>query len=440
MATADHSRHERLTKSVVEAIEPPANGYIVVWDVPRGRELRGLGVRINSGGARAYFAQGRLPGGREVKPTIGRHGPWMPETARAKGQILLKAIAAGIDPTEEKRAARIARRGQQDGAEDRERQQRLVRAVGERWVEQMRLEGKRSADEVGRILARHVYSELGDREIGTITRADAHALFDALAAAGHLAMAHLVIRNLKTLMSFAVERGLREFNPLLRIKLGSKPKPRNRLLIKFHPERDSDPAELVAIWKAAEQLEEPDRTFVKVLILACQRRDEVGQMRFDELDEGLWTVPEARHKGKRGHAVPLPRRAVELIDALPKERRVRRQLVANEYVFAGKGGRPIGDFSRIKADLDRLSGVTGWQLQRDMRRTAATWMQDEGGFAKDDVHAVLGHSLGELQATYMAGPGYRRKKAALQAWADYVQAAVEGADAKVVQLRSGGRG
>jgi hypothetical protein len=68
-------------------------------------------------------------------------------------------------------------------------------------------------------------------------------------------------------------------------------------------------------------------------------------------------------------------------------------------------------------------------------------MQDEGGFAKDDVHAVLGHALGELQATYMAGPGYRRKKAALQAWADYVLAAVEGkADAKIVPLRSGERG
>jgi hypothetical protein len=40
----------------------------------------------------------------------------------------------------------------------------------------------------------------------------------------------------------------------------------------------------------------------------------------------------------------------------------------------------------------------------------------------------------------MAGPGYRRK-AALQAWADYVFAAVEGsADSKVVLLRQGGEG
>jgi integrase len=172
-----------------------------------------------------------------------------------------------------------------------------------------------------------------------------------------------------------------------------------------------------------------------------QRRNEIARMRWAEIDDGLWTVPEERHKGKRGHAVPLPRQALELIEALPRERRVRRQTVANEYVFAGKGGCPIGDFSALKDDLDKLSGVRGWQLQRDVRRTGATWMPDEGGFAKDDVHAVLGHSLGELQATYMAGPGYRRKKAALQAWADYVLAAVEGkTDDKVVPMRSGGQG
>ena len=197
----------------------------------------------------------------------------------------------------------------------------------------------------------------------------------------------------------------------------------------------------MAIWKAADQLEEPHRTFVKVLILACQRRDEVGGCVWHELDGSLWIIPEERHKGKRGHAVPLPRQARGAdrgsAEGAP---RAAADMVPNEYVFAGKGGRPIGDFCAIKADLDRLSGVKDWQLQRDVRRTGATWMQDEGGFAKDDVHAVLGHSLGELQATYMAGPGYRRKKAALQAWADYVFAAVEArTDDKVVPLRSGGK-
>jgi integrase len=194
---------------------------------------------------------------------------------------------------------------------------------------------------------------------------------------------------------------------------------------------------LLAIWNAAEKLEEPHRVFVRVLILSMQRRDEVSRMRFDEFDGRLWVIPEERHKGKRGHAVPLSRQALEFIEMLPKERRVRNRMVPNEYVFAGKGGRPIGDFSALKADLDRLSGVKDWQLQRDTRRTAATWLEEAGGFSKDDVHAVLGHSFGDrLAETYMTGPGYARKKAALQTWTDYVTRIVKGSDAKVVALRA----
>jgi hypothetical protein len=78
MAEAHPTRHERLTKTVVEAIEPPAAGHLIVWDEPRVGERRGYGIRVNAGGARTYFAQNRLPGGKEVKVTIGRHGaPWI---------------------------------------------------------------------------------------------------------------------------------------------------------------------------------------------------------------------------------------------------------------------------------------------------------------------------------------------------------------------------
>ena len=35
MAKAHPTRHERLTKTVVEAIEPPEIGHIIVWDEPR---------------------------------------------------------------------------------------------------------------------------------------------------------------------------------------------------------------------------------------------------------------------------------------------------------------------------------------------------------------------------------------------------------------------
>jgi hypothetical protein len=59
---------------------------------------------------------------------------------------------------------------EREAAEKREQEERLVKSVGTRWVEQMRREGKRSADEVARTLQRHVYPEFGARSIETVTR------------------------------------------------------------------------------------------------------------------------------------------------------------------------------------------------------------------------------------------------------------------------------
>jgi hypothetical protein len=116
-------------------------------------------------------------------------------------------------------------------------------------------------------------------------------------------------------------------------------------------------------------------------------------------------------------------------------------MVPNDYVFTGRGGRPIGDFSQLKADLDtsiaranaerRLERplaegekpelqdyLAAWRLH-DIRRSGSSWIEEE--FGREIMHACLGHSLGDrLAETYARGSGYRRKKRALQAWADFV--------------------
>ena len=293
---------------------------------------------------------------------------------------------------------------------------------------------------VERSFKRHVYPELGARRIESIAKADAHQLYEPLADAGHAPMGHQLCRNLKALLSFAVERELIPVNPLLRIKLPQL-ESRKRVLIDFHPEQDPDPAELLAVWRAADQLPEPRHTYVKVLILTLPREDEVSGMLYAELDNGLWRVPAERHKGKRGHEVPLPTQALRLIEALPKEREVGDRIIPNEYVFAGRGGRPVGDFSAIKTDLDRVmlkaaretdhdaKALLAWRLH-DLRRTGSSWIEEE--FGGEVMHACLGHSLGDrLTKTYARGSGYRRKKRALQAWADYVTTSAE-AGSKVV--------
>jgi integrase len=406
-----------ITKRVVDTTTPGGKDAFL-WD----DKLTGFGLKVTPAGAKVYLCQYRT-GGRGTptkRVTIGRHGsPWTPEQARDRAKAILGKVANGGDPAAEKRAEKAARK--QPSFDDG----RALETVATRWFNDMRRHGKRSADEVERSFRRHVYPELGARRIETIAKADSHELYERLADAGHAPMGHQLCRNLKALLSFAVERELIPLNPLLRIKLPQL-ESRKRVLIDFHPEEDPDPAELVAVWRAADQLREPRHTYVKVLVLTLAREDEVAGMLYAELDDGLWRLPAERHKGKRGYDVPLPTQALRLIEALPKEREVGDRMIPNEYVFTGRGGRPIGDFSGLKAELDQLSGVKNWRLH-DLRRSGSSWIEEE--FGGEVMHAALGHSLGgRLAKTYARGPGYRRKKRALQAWADFVTGAAVGSN------------
>ena len=135
MAEAHPTRHERLTKTVVEAIEPPATGHIVVWDAPAWASGAALGFASIAaargptsprGACRAAGRSSRRSAGMARPGRQSRRAPRRSHcSARSRRAPILR---------EAKRAARKAERERRDGAEDRERQQRLVRSVGERWV------------------------------------------------------------------------------------------------------------------------------------------------------------------------------------------------------------------------------------------------------------------------------------------------------------------
>jgi integrase len=400
-----------IIKRTVDAATPGVRDAFL-WD----DKLKGFGLKVTPAGAKVYIVQYRVRNGGRGTPTkrvtIGRHGQLTPDLARYRARAILGKVADGGDPAAEKRAARERVRQHQPD-------ERSLEAVARRWLTHLRREGKCSADQVERSFGRHVYPELGTRAVESIGKADAHRIYDRLADAGHAAMGHQLVRNLKALLSFAVERDLIAVNPLLPIKL-PKLASRDRVLIRFHPEREPDPTELLRVWNAADQLSEPRRTFVKVLTLTLAREDEVAGMTWGELDGGLWRIPAERHKSKRGHDIPLPTHALELIDALPR--------VTDHVFYTGRGAH-LGDFSGIKAEVDRMSGVQGWRWH-DLRRSGSSWIEEE--FGREVMHACLGHGMGDrLAETYARGAGYRRKRGAVEAWAEFVTGATRG---KVVDL------
>ena len=97
---------------------------------------------------------------------------------------------------------------------------------------------------------------------------------------------------------------------------------------------------------------------------------------------------------------------------------------------------PVSGFSKAKARLDELSGVTGWRLH-DIRRSVATGMQ-RLGIRLEVTEAVLGHTSGSragIVAVYQRHEYGPEKRAALNAWAREVESLGRG-EARVVSLRN----
>ncbi|WP_054004922.1 tyrosine-type recombinase/integrase [Cypionkella psychrotolerans] len=88
----------KLSKTFVDGVEAPAAGYQIHWD----SKLPGYGLRVTSGGIKAYVAQGRVLG-KALIVTIGRTTLYAEDQARRKAQSILQQMRDNVDPRDVRR-------------------------------------------------------------------------------------------------------------------------------------------------------------------------------------------------------------------------------------------------------------------------------------------------------------------------------------------------
>jgi integrase len=152
------------------------------------------------------------------------------------------------------------------------------------------------------------------------------------------------------------------------------------------------------------------------LLLLGARRQEIAEMPWREVDEQArtWELPADRSKTHANRLTPLPDQALAII--------ARQPHVAGPHVFFRRGGH-----SAIKLLLDAgMRPDASWRVH-DLRRTCASGLQ-KLGINVAVTEAILGHKGNTFN--------FEEKRAALQMWANRIDALVkgEGAGAKVVQL------
>ncbi|WP_299966830.1 site-specific integrase [uncultured Roseobacter sp.] len=253
------------------------------------------------------------------------------------------------------------------------------------------------------------FTTLYGKRIDQIKRADVVKACDPIHQSAPIS-ANRALAHLKHLMSWCVERGMIDAFPIAGMKPMSKERPRERVL-------SND--ELGALWTACDAEGYPFGDCMKLLILSGQRRAEVAEMRWSELDleKQLWTLPSSRAKNGRQHTVPITGAMMDVLRRVPR-------FLGSDFVFTTTGKSPLSGFGRLKNRLDRAlpEGADPWIIH-DLRRTMSTNMTMLR-VPQPVTEALLNHKTGVVSgvaAIYNVYSYADEKREALALWNSHVE-------------------
>lgn len=407
-----------LTPKRIEA-EKPATAR---KEIPDGL-LPGLYLVVQPSGAKSYAVRYRHAG-TPRKLTIGPHPAIDLASARTLGGKALRAAAEGRDPAAEKQNAKIKEaRGKLDLFENVAREfieRHAMKNTRETsWRETARILGLRP-DADGKLIevGGDVIPAWKGRKVQDITKRDVIALLDSVNDRAPI-MANRVLAAVRKLFNWCLARDVISVSPCTLVEPPAPERSRERIL---------NDDEIRRLWKATDVEGWPFGPLVKMLLLTGQRLGEVGGMRWDEidLDAKMWTLPGERVKNDNKHEVPLSDLAVEILKAQPRIKTTKG------FVFTTTRDAAVSGFSRAKDRLDETIAGDGEPIEHwtfhDLRRTMASGMAPLG-IQLHVVEKILNHSsgtFGGVAGVYQRYTFADEKRAALQAWASFVQSTVSG--------------
>ncbi len=238
-----------------------------------------------------------------------------------------------------------------------------------------------------RYLEQH-WKPLHGRPLEAIKRADVAARLQETTKAYGRTSAARGRDNLSALYSWAMKEGLCEANPVLATNDPTEGmQARDRVL---------NDDEIRAIWNACE--DDDSGRIVKLLLLTGCRREEIGALKWSEvdLDTSLMTIPGTRTKNHRTLELTLPEVAIDILRSVPRQD-------DRDFVF-GRFGGAFSGWSALKLRLDsRIVMATGkplapWRLH-DLRRTMRTGLS-KIGVRPHIAELVINHVKGGVEAIY----------------------------------------
>ena len=260
----------KLTKSTVAQIEvPTGKTEIIVFD----DDIAQFGLRVRAGGSRNWIFQYRQ-GGKQRRISFGSATTVSAQQARERATLLHAQVKLGHDPAGQKIESRV-------------RASETFGHVLQSYMAHKKAALRpRSYVETKRHLLKHA-KRLNGLQLAKIDRRALAALLTEVATNSGPTEANNVRASLSAFFAWAIREGLAEANPVIGTNQAAERGARERVL---------NETELRTIWHAL--ADDAYGTVVKLLALTGQRRNEIGELRRQEidLDKATISLPAERTK------------------------------------------------------------------------------------------------------------------------------------------------
>ncbi|MEM8794102.1 MAG: tyrosine-type recombinase/integrase [Pseudomonadota bacterium] len=407
-------------KASIEAIKPDN----VRREYP-DQQVPPLYLVVQPSGKMSWAIRFRHPKSRKPqKFTIGGYPRIGLADARSLARDQLSLVEKGIDIVAERKKER------QVANDETQKIGYQVDAFFKRYVEVKRAPS--TIKETRRLFNVEILPKWRNRKVAEIERRDVVQLLDGIMDRNPPApyVANRVHSALSRFSNWLVERSVIEKSFCEGVKKQGIEVVRERVL--------SDD-ECVIFWRATDDIGFPFGEVAKLLLLTGQRRSEIANLKWSEVDfeRKELKISSERMKGKETHLVPLSPQAMDILRRVP-----RVSDGPDGFVFTTTGVTAASGYSKAKTRLDIAmaklvdgEAIKAWRYH-DLRRTAASGMAGLK-IPPHVVEAVLAHKSGVISgvaSVYNHYQYYEEKREALEEWGRQIDLLINPPEDNVIQL------
>jgi integrase len=391
----------RLTALVVSRLKEPGM-------YPDGA---GLYLQVLKTGVRAWVFRFKQDG-RERYMGLGPINTVSLAEARQKATDARSQRVDGVDPIRARKAARQAAKAA--GTSFKACAESYLASHKAGWT------SERHTEQWEETLGKYVYPLIGDMLVAQVDTAAVRTVLDLIWF--EIPETASRVRNrIELILDAAKANGLRNGDNPARWRghLDKLLPARSKLqTVKHHPAMFYE--KLPAFMARLRERNGASRRALELTILTAVRTDATIAAHSREIDveNGLWTVPADRMKGRRQHRsehrVPLVGRALEIAMAS-----------ADGYLFAGRGGR---EHLHHKSMIELLDGMGIHDATvHGFRSTFKDWAAECTDFDDWVSEKALAHAVGdETRRAYQRGELLAKRRQLMTAWDAFCAGARQG--------------